>query len=115
MKRFLALASVLALLSAGTLVWYLWPRRNAFYTDGALIRRPAQTAVLREILWQPPVRLNELINSPSDDYEPRMSPDGRTRLDASGSGPADDPAGLGRQVADGLRRQGADELMGAAG
>jgi hydroxymethylbilane synthase len=44
-----------------------------------------------------------------------LSPDGRTRLHELASGPADDPASLGRQVADELRRQGADELISAAG
>ncbi len=44
-----------------------------------------------------------------------LSPDGRERLSSSATGPADDPALLGRRVADELRRQGADELVNAAG
>ena len=43
-----------------------------------------------------------------------LSPDGRTRLEELASGPTDDPASLGRRVADELRCQGADELTGAA-
>lgn len=40
-----------------------------------------------------------------------LDPDGRERIEASDAGPADDPEGLGRQVAEALRRLGADRLL----
>ena len=78
MKRILVGASVLVLLCAAALSWYLWPRRHRYYTDGDLIRQPARTAVVREILWQPPQMLADAISSGADDYEPRLSADGQT-------------------------------------
>ncbi len=44
-----------------------------------------------------------------------FSPDGGTAVRASTRGPADDPAGLGRLVAEELRARGADELLGVEG
>ena len=78
MKRVLVAASLFTLLGGGALTWYLWPRRHAIYTDGQRIHQPAGTAVLREILWQPPLPVPGPINSPSDDYEPRLTADGLT-------------------------------------
>ena len=40
-----------------------------------------------------------------------FDPDGRARAFASATGPIDDPDGLGRLVAEILRRQGADALL----
>ena len=57
--------------------WQLWFARQAYYSDADTIKQPADTAVLRDILWQPPQRLAELINTLEDDYEPRPSADGR--------------------------------------
>jgi len=44
-----------------------------------------------------------------------LDPDGRERIAASASGPAEDPRGLGRRVAALLRGQGADRLLGRLG
>jgi hypothetical protein len=52
--------------------------RAAVYTDGAAIREPASTAPLRRILWQPPTKLPDSINTGCDEYEPKVSPDGQT-------------------------------------
>ncbi|MCZ6654627.1 MAG: hypothetical protein O7D91_16565, partial [Planctomycetota bacterium] len=57
--------------------WQLWFVRQAFYSDADTINRPADMAVVRDILWQPPQRLAELINTLEDDYEPRPSADGQ--------------------------------------
>ena len=57
--------------------WQLWYARQAYYSDADTINQPADTAVVRDILWQPPQRLDELINTLEDDYEPRPSADGR--------------------------------------
>ena len=40
-----------------------------------------------------------------------LDPEGRERVAASASGPIDDPDGLGRKVADALRKLGADRLL----
>ena len=55
--------------------WQLWFARQAYYSDADTINQPAETAVVRDILWQPPQRLDELINTLEDDYEPRPSTD----------------------------------------
>ena len=57
--------------------WQLWFARQAFYSDADTINQPADMAVVRDILWQPPQRLAELINTLEDDYEPRPSADGQ--------------------------------------
>lgn len=56
----------------------LWPSKHTIYTDAETINEPAETAQLRDILWQPPVRLPDLINSTAHEYEPRISADGLT-------------------------------------
>ncbi len=40
-----------------------------------------------------------------------LDPDGVERIAASGTGPIDDPDGLGRRVAETLRNLGADRLL----
>ena len=57
--------------------WQLWFARQAYYSDADTINQPAETAIVRDILWQPPQRLDELINTLEDDYEPRPSTDGQ--------------------------------------
>jgi hydroxymethylbilane synthase len=42
-----------------------------------------------------------------------FEPDGRRRIDASMRGAFDDPSGLGRRVADSLRRDGAEAILAA--
>ncbi|MCG3131595.1 MAG: hypothetical protein FLDDKLPJ_02399 [Phycisphaerae bacterium] len=54
------------------------PRARFFYTDADTIREPAESAALRDVLWQPPTPLPSLINLHGDEYEPRVSPDGLT-------------------------------------
>lgn len=79
MKRFLVItAGVLAVGAAGTAAWVLWPRHQTFYSDAAAIREPAESARLREILWQPPIPISGEINSHADEYEPRLSADGQS-------------------------------------
>jgi len=81
MKRsIITLAALLLLGSIGIAAWRIWPVRNDFYTDADTIKTPREAAVLREILWQPPQLLPEVINSSDEDYEPRISPDGLTLL-----------------------------------
>ncbi len=46
------------------------------YTDGRTIRQPLASAVLRDVLWQPPRPLAPAVNSAGDDYEPHLSRDG---------------------------------------
>ena len=59
-------------------VWRFAPQRQTFYTDADTIREQADLALLRDILWQPPRPLSELVNTTSEDYEPRYSWDGMT-------------------------------------
>ena len=77
-RRLMIGAAILVGIGAATVAAVLWPRTMVFYTDADTIRVPAQVAALREVLWQPPVQLPDLINTESDDYEPRLSADGMT-------------------------------------
>jgi hypothetical protein len=60
------------------LVWYLQPERHRFYTDADTIKQPLESATPRDILWQPPVKLGDVLNTAEQDYEPRLSWDGLT-------------------------------------
>lgn len=74
-------AVTLALLLAGAVAgvaWYRWPQRTVLSTDADTIRTPRATAALREVLWQPPIPLADVINTHAEDYEPRLSWDGLT-------------------------------------
>ncbi|MCH7526782.1 MAG: PD40 domain-containing protein [Planctomycetes bacterium] len=75
-KRLLIGLCVIALAGVGTVAWHVRPIRHKFYTDADTIKEPIATAIIRHILWQPAVKLPYLINSVSDDYEPRLSADG---------------------------------------
>ncbi len=77
--RWLVFAIVLAVLvGIGVALVRLIPVTHRYYTDADMIRTPAETAPTRDILWQPPKKLAELINTTADDYEPRLSADGLT-------------------------------------
>lgn len=79
MRRFLVACSLILLVTVVAVsVWWLWPENRSFYTDAVSIKEPVSTAILRDILWQPPDALAEAINTGEDDYEPRMSADGLT-------------------------------------
>ena len=81
MKRFLVISGILLAVGlTGAAAWVLWPRHQTFYSDAAAIREPAESARLREILWQPPIPMPGAINSTADEYEPRLSADGQTLL-----------------------------------
>ncbi len=77
MKRFLIPLAVVLAVGLAALAWHFWPRRITYLTDADLIRAPAEAAVVREILWEPPTALGEPLNSPADEYEARPTADGR--------------------------------------
>jgi hypothetical protein len=70
--------AVLGLLALGALTWYHLPQTQRFYSDADQIRRSLADAAPRDVLWQPPAALSELLNTSSEDYEPRLSWDGLT-------------------------------------
>ncbi|RIK68043.1 MAG: hypothetical protein DCC65_04220 [Planctomycetota bacterium] len=77
MKRICIIACVVfSLGGAGLLAYIGWPRSQAYYSDADTIREPAAVATIREILWKPPAALPDIINTPVDDYEPRLTADG---------------------------------------
>lgn len=78
MKRILIGLGVLVVVAAVAIGWKVRPRSQSFYTDALSIRQPVESAETRDILWQAPVRLPPAVNSGDDDYEPRLSADGRT-------------------------------------
>ncbi|MCP4246122.1 MAG: hypothetical protein GY778_03650 [bacterium] len=67
-----------AVIGGGALVWQQWPRWDRFYTDAETIRRPVADIDPRDVLWQPPVPLGEVVNTSAEDYEPHLSWDGLT-------------------------------------
>lgn len=70
-------ALALGAVAAG-LYWRFAPEVRRYYADGDTIRAPRETTTPRDILWQPPVKLSDLINTGEQDYEPRLSWDGLT-------------------------------------
>ncbi len=77
MKRLLIASVVAVIIALGVvLVAQLIPTTRSFYTDADTIKQPIATARIRDILWQPPTRLE--VNSTGEDYEPRVSGDGLT-------------------------------------
>lgn len=78
MKRAAIAIGVIIIAVAAALGWRLSPRRIAVLTDADTIREPLHAAAPRDILWQPPARLAELLNTDTEDYEPRVSWDGLT-------------------------------------
>src|ERR1043165_8251259 len=79
MKKAIIGAGILVAACVGALVWRLQPVRETFFTDADQIREPAGRAAPRDVLWQPPSRLLDVINTTTaDDYEPKISADGLT-------------------------------------
>lgn len=79
--RWLLIATVaLAVAGIGFATWRLTGRSFRFYTDGDRIRQRAERAWPRDILWQPPERVDTSgvapINTDGAEYEPRYSADG---------------------------------------
>jgi hypothetical protein len=66
------------LAAAVGVAWRVLPQRRAYLTDAESIKEPLATARVRDVLWEPPTRLPNLINSGAEDYEPRLSADGMT-------------------------------------
>lgn len=99
--------------------WVFGARQGLVLTDGSKIRVPAAAAPVREVLWEPADLLPAWINQGDENYEPRLTPDGRTLLFVRGKagGGADVFAvertrdGWGSPFAlAGVNTQGADEL-----
>ena len=54
-RRALIGLTLVVLIVAGAAIWHVRPIHHRFHTDADTIREPAETASLRQILWQPPV------------------------------------------------------------
>ena len=74
----LVVLSLIAVGAAAVLAVHQRPRRQTFFTDAETIRVAAEATLPRDILWQPPAPLAELVNTQEEDYEPRLSWDGLT-------------------------------------
>ena len=77
-RRVLLCVGLVAIACLGAALIRLIPITHRFYTDADTIKEPAATAHTRDILWQPPKKLAEIISTAADDYEPRLSADGLT-------------------------------------
>lgn len=78
-RTILILASIAVVASIGGLVlWLATPSRQTFLTDADTIKVARREARVRDVLWQPPVKLADLINAAGNAYEPRLSWDGLT-------------------------------------
>src|SRR5690242_10963353 len=74
-----ALAVTLVVLVAGAAaLWSAASGGTRFYTDGASVHERASTALPRTVLWQPAHPLDDSVNTPADEYEPKLSADGQT-------------------------------------
>lgn len=75
-----ALGATIAIFAifAGAVWWLARPSTVHLYTDGGAIRQSTKVEAPREILWLPPSRVGAPVSTDADDYEPRVSPDGRT-------------------------------------
>ena len=72
----LALSGILA---AGAIVaWRVNQRGRTYYTDADRIRIAQAQAPVRRILWQPAEPVPSAAGAQADEYEPRVSADGRT-------------------------------------
>ncbi|MDO8631309.1 MAG: hypothetical protein Q7R41_12530 [Phycisphaerales bacterium] len=79
MKRWIVgLAVVMLLAAAIGVAWRVLPQRRVYLTDAGTIKEPLATAPVRDVLWEPPTRLSDRINTGAEDYEPRISADGMT-------------------------------------
>jgi len=78
--KWIMISIVSAVLGAalGAVIWRQIPETRAFYTDADTIHAPRAEARVRDILWQPPVKLSEIVNTADEDYEPRISWNGMT-------------------------------------
>lgn len=70
-------AMALGLAFSGVLWWQRHMADATFFTDADLIRAPAATAPLRDILWQPARPVAALDALGEDDYEPRFDAEER--------------------------------------
>ncbi|MGB2986695.1 MAG: carboxypeptidase regulatory-like domain-containing protein [Phycisphaerae bacterium] len=77
-KRLLISVGLVAVVALGVAVARWIPITHHFYTDADRIKVPAAVAPTRDILWQPPEKLADVINTTGNDYEPRLSADGLT-------------------------------------
>jgi hypothetical protein len=66
----------LVMMAGAGIWWYVRPRELVNFSDGAAINQSADSVRIREILWEPPVKLAQQINIPTDVYEPCLSSDG---------------------------------------
>lgn len=78
LRVFVTGVTVLGLIAGIVLTARLIPVTERYFTDAQTINEPADQARTRDILWQPPRELSEVINTTTNDYEPRLSADGMT-------------------------------------
>ncbi|MGE0479919.1 MAG: carboxypeptidase regulatory-like domain-containing protein [Phycisphaerae bacterium] len=77
LRRIMLFTLVAAVLGgAAALAWRVAPRTARYYTDGDTIRHPLGSLAPRDVLWQPPRALAELVDAAGDVYEPKLSWDG---------------------------------------
>ena len=77
-RAIIGVALVGVIVCAVMITMHFIPDSRQFFTDADTIKQPSADASLRDILWQPPVKLPELINAETNIYEPRVSWDGLT-------------------------------------
>lgn len=64
----------------GLALFFTLPRSQPVYTDADTIYASKEIASVRDVLWQPPEILSEVLATESDEYEPALSPDGLTLM-----------------------------------
>ncbi len=80
-RRRTILLSVLATIVLFTIaILFALPWAIDYYTDGYSIHQPWREALVRNVLWEEPVRFDNRINGQSANYEPTLSADGSTMI-----------------------------------
>ncbi len=64
----------------GLALFFTLPRSQPVYTDADTIYASKEIAKVRDVLWQPPEILSEVLATEGDEYEPALSPDGLTLM-----------------------------------
>ncbi|MHC4730157.1 MAG: TolB family protein, partial [Planctomycetota bacterium] len=72
----LATLGVAVLVAAGALAWHLRRQQQTYFTDAASIHQSAEAGLPRDILWAPPSRLSEIVNTTADEHGAALSLDG---------------------------------------
>ena len=74
---FLGLSSLI-IVSVLAVIWYQREQHTTIFSDAEFILAPIDEVTPRDVLWQPPVALPDVLNSVGNEFEPAFTSDGIT-------------------------------------